>query len=401
MTTYEAKVAAFAPRPFAVASRKSDALDILVRVATVQTYAHVHKMEIEQARRYLADRYARYDDDIAKAFCDYAAKGVSVPATTYLSGWAAELVGQSYADMIKALHPNSVFSQLASLGTSLSFGDAGRIWVPNFAPTIGGAFVAEGEPIPVAQADVGGQFLTRKKMAVIVGFTGELERGSIPAFEGLLRMRIQESTAIVLDSCLLDEEPGTDVRPAGLLYGAATIPSSGTVPGDLEQVAEAVTRGYTRNLVLIVNPAQALSARLGKYNLPLIVSSTVPLGTVIAMDAADFVCAGSDVPRFEIGKEAALHFEDTTPQQITNGGIASPVRSLWQTDTLSLRMVLNVDWCLRRGGGIARTILIQDFTSPASGASDVAHVRSSAAFKPGDRVWVPPVGYYEVTDKTD
>jgi hypothetical protein len=38
---------------------------------------------------------------------------------------------------------------------------------------------------------------------------------------------------------------------------------------------------------------------------------------------------------------------------IHNGGPASPVRSLWQTDSLGLRLILPVTWCMRRPGMVA------------------------------------------------
>jgi hypothetical protein len=41
----------------------------------------------------------------------------------------------------------------------------------------------------------------------------------VPAIEGLLRNAIQEDTAISLDTVLLDSNPATVVRPAGILNG--------------------------------------------------------------------------------------------------------------------------------------------------------------------------------------
>jgi hypothetical protein len=82
-------------------------------------------------------------------------------------------------------------------------------------------------------------------------------------------------------------------------------------------------------------------------------SGTVPPGTIIAVDAADFVVVGGEAPRFEVSDQATLHMEDTDPDPIHNGGPASPVRSLWQTDSLGLRLILPVNWCMRRPGMVA------------------------------------------------
>ena len=61
---------------------------------------------------------------------------------------------------------------------------------------------------------------------------------------------------------------------------------------------------------------------------PVIKSGTVPLGTVICLDAADYVSVTGDNPRFEICDQATLHMEDTAPAHIgtagTPGGCRGP-----------------------------------------------------------------------------
>jgi hypothetical protein len=86
-------------------------------------------------------------------------------------------------------------------------------------------------------------------------------------------------------------------------------------------------------------------------------SGTIPLGTVIVIDAADFVSVGAEAPRFEVSDQATLHMEDTAPAQIVGGASpgtpAFPTTSLWQTDSLALRLILPINWCLRRAGIVA------------------------------------------------
>jgi len=100
--------------------------------------------------------------------------------------------------------------------------------------------------------------------------------------------------------------------------------------------------------------AEVASGNLGGW--PIIDSGTVPLGTVVAIDAADYVSV-ADGPRFEISDQATLHLEDTTPADITTAGtpaVASfPVKSMFQTDSLALRLILPVNWALRRPGVVA------------------------------------------------
>jgi HK97 family phage major capsid protein len=235
----------------------------------------------------------------------------------------------------------------------------------------------------VRQGAFTSQALTPKKMAVITTWTRELSEHSVPAIEGLLRDGVQEDTAISLDSVLLDANPATTVRPAGILNGISGLtPTAGggfaALTGDIKAISGALltgTKGNVRNPVWLMNPQQINSAlyvaapgagvfpyrseiqagQLGGW--PVIDSGTVPLGTVIAIDAADFVAVGGDAPRFEISDQATLHMEDTTPLDIGTPGspatVAAPVKSMWQTDSLALRLILPCNWTIRRAGVVA------------------------------------------------
>jgi hypothetical protein len=75
------------------------------------------------------------------------------------------------------------------------------------------------------------------------------------------------------------------------------------------------------------------------------------------MDAADYVSVTGDGPRFEISDQATLHLEDTSPTDITTTGTppvaAFPVKSMFQTDSLALRLILPINWTIRRPGTVA------------------------------------------------
>ena len=180
---------------------------------------------------------------------------------------------------------------------------------------------------------------------------------------------------------LLDTNPATNIRPAGLRNGVTGLtPTAGggfnALIGDLKALTGAIltaTNGNIRNMVYIMNPAQALSIgfiqppnpsglfpfrdeiNAGRLNgRPLIQSGTVPLGVVICLDAADYVSISGDTPRFEISDQATLHMEDTTPANIGSAGsppvVAAPVQSMFQTDSLALRLILPLNWTMRRVG---------------------------------------------------
>src|SRR4029077_6628427 len=135
--------------------------------------------------------------------------------------------------------------------------------------------------------------------------------------------------------------------------------------GDIKQLSGALltgTLGNVRNPVWLMNPQQVNSAgfaiatgagvfpyrdeisqgRLGGW--PIIQSGTVPAGTVIVIDAADFFSVTGDGPRFETTEQAPLHFVETTPLESSTSGspnvVAAPVKSMFQTDMLALRMIM-------------------------------------------------------------
>ena len=369
-------------RPFNLAPKKIEPLEFLVRAGTVRAMARSLNVSIDDARQKIYG-----DDEATKAICDMTLKAASAPAMTTVVGWAAELVQQIVADLMPALLPSAVYPSLSAQGLKLTFGRNGRIIIPtrSLTPTVAGSFVGEGAPIPVRQAAFSSQTMIPKKMAVISTWTREMDEHSVPAIEGLLREAIQQDTAISIDSVLLDANPATAIRPAGLRNGSVGLtPNADPNPftalvGDLKALTGAIltaTNGNIRNMVFIMNPQQALSIgfiqppnpsglfpfrdeiNAGRLNgRPLITSGTVPIGTVICIDAADFVSINGDTPRFEISDQATLHMEDTAPENIGMAGtpavVAAPVQSMFQTDSLALRLILPMNWAMRRQGVVA------------------------------------------------
>lgn len=363
--------AAAARRPFAAAAKKSEPRDLIVRAAAVNLLAHATGRDVETV---LEQRYAS-DDGTAMVV-----KAAVAGATTTQSGWAAELVNTAMTDFLETLRPISVYPTLAAAGGGrLAFGpNQGAIKIPSRAPTpsIAGSFVGEGAPIPVRRLGLQAITLSPKKMGVISVFSREIARYSTPAIEALVRQEIEADTALTIDTLLLDANAGNAVRPAGLLAGVTALTATAgggnaAILGDLKKLrASFITANAGRNLVLLMNPQQSDSLALtpgpdgtlgwadsilARYQV--ISSTTVPVGRVILIDAADFVSATGDTPEFELSNEATIHMEDTSPQQISAAGtpnvVAAPVQSMFQTAQIALRMLMDVSWAMRRTGMVA------------------------------------------------
>jgi hypothetical protein len=92
---------------------------------------------------------------------------------------------------------------------------------------------------------------------------------------------------------------------------------------------------------------------------PVIQSANVTADMMFLVDAADFVSVTGDTPRFDVSDQAVITMDDTAPAQLGVVGspnvVAAPSRSLWQTDTIGVRMLLDLNWGLRRTGVVAWT----------------------------------------------
>jgi hypothetical protein len=69
----------------------------------------------------------------------------------------------------------------------------------------------------------------------------------------------------------------------------------------------------------------------------------------------ELVSAIDPVPRIQTGTQGAIHMEDTNPAPIVDddGTPAAPTRSLWQSDSIGLRMILQIAWAMRAPAGIS------------------------------------------------
>jgi HK97 family phage major capsid protein/HK97 family phage prohead protease len=356
-------------RLFAIPKKKVEAGDYTFRALACWTKSHANKDPLEKSLREM------YGGDELTGMVLRAAVN---PAMTTVATWAAELVQTSNVDFLDRLMPSSIYAPLAAAGVRYSFGRAGVLRIPVRAntPTVAGNWVGEGAPKPVRRISLSTVSMTPTKMAVISTFTEEMANYSTPSIEGIIRQAMSDDTSEALDSYLIDAVAASAVRPAGLLNGVTPITASAATPAtaamvaDLKALVGAITAaGGGRRVVVIMNPAQALSlafaqtttgdflftnvAEAGnKFGVSFIQSKTCPAGRLIAVDAADFATANGDAPQFAVSTEATLHEEDTTPLALGSTGspntVAAPMRSLFQTDAVAIRLSLYISWVMRR-----------------------------------------------------
>jgi HK97 family phage prohead protease/HK97 family phage major capsid protein len=363
-------------RPFAAPIKKVNPVDYIFRALTVQVKHHNEK----GARTMVDVMKETYGEcDKTYAMMNIITRTATAPARTDTTGWAQELVTIAIGDFFDLLQPVSIYANLSSKGGRFTFGPNGVIAIPtrSSTPTLAGAFVGQGNPIPVKQGAFTAITLTPKKVGVISTFTREISEHSTPSIEQLIRDAIVADTANAIDAVLMDSNAATAIRPAGLGTGLSTqTANAGTdlagVIADIKTMTNALftgTLGNVRSPVWIMPPGYAnnislatlsstgvmpfrdeiAAGRLAGY--PMILSAnTAPSDTIWLMDAADFISATGDTPRFDVSDQAVLHLEDTTPLDITTASVGTTVKSLWQTDSIGIRMLLDINWAMRRTG---------------------------------------------------
>jgi hypothetical protein len=219
--------------------------------------------------------------------------------------------------------------------------------------------------MPVRQLAIGGVTLAPRKFATICTFTREIFEHSIPTIESLVGFVLRDSVGAALDAALFDAVAGDATRPPGLRNGVTTITASTTTPlseAMRKDVAALVggVAGVANNgaIVLIASPPQAAALRLAagpNFPYEIMASSGLAAGFVMAVAANALASAVDTTPRIDVSREALVHQEDTTPLQIAPSAspITFPVRSLWQTDSIGLRLRLEVSWGVRVAGAVA------------------------------------------------
>jgi len=334
----------------------SPASNATIRAVATQVLAHLHRRQTE-----LVVEEAGWSGDRALEAMLHHRAAIS-PATTTATGWAAELAsGNANANFIASLGPaGSAASRLIAAGVQVNLTGLATIdlpW-PTSMPTV--AFVGEGQPIPVGQPVFGGGTVgPAKKMALILAYTNDLSERSLPDAALVITRTLQEAAARSLDSVLFDNQPGSALRPPGLLNGVT--PISATTGGglaaasaDVGKLVGAIADAHGGlSVMLFANPREAVRLPMlssGGLTLPVVPTLALAAGSIVAVESSAFASAFTGTPEIDVTTQSEVHM-DTSPQQIgVSGSPTAPVRSLWQTDSLAARVRVNCAWAMRAPG---------------------------------------------------
>jgi hypothetical protein len=288
-------------------------------------------------------------------------KAATAPATTTTTGWAKELTRVAIYDMIQSITSVSAAAQLIDRGLQLSLDGIGELRVPGrvLSAAAAGQWVAEGAPAPARQLSFTNAILQPRKLSVLMTFTYEQAESS--NIEAIVRQTMGEATGLAIDTQMFSATAGDAAKPPGLFVGVAPVPAATgggalamtTDIGKLFGALAASGGGKTAVIVAATEEAITLKMSVGpQFDIPILASTSLPTGTVAVVEAASFVSGFSPVPTFRVGHEASFHMEDSSPQDITGGtpSPAVPVKSMFQTNAVALKMDFFAAWGLRAAG---------------------------------------------------
>ena len=254
--------------------------------------------------------------------------------------------------------------QLLRRGLVLLFGRNAVISLPTLVCDAShGSFVGEGQPIPVHALSIGAPVtMEPRKLAAITVLTREMLGG--PNVEALVEEAMRRSVGLALDARLFGSDAADDIAPAGLRNGVVALTASADTDAYNAMLADigallAAVGPVGSDVVLVANTVRAkmMPAMARGGVLPVVLGSpSVAAADLIAISVDGLAAALGGEIEVLASKGATLHM-DTAPLAIgavgTPAVVAAPTRSVFQTDSVAMRLRLPVTWALRDPRSIA------------------------------------------------
>ncbi|MDX0775212.1 phage major capsid protein [Sinorhizobium medicae] len=267
------------------------------------------------------------------------------PAMLSVPTWAAELATSAVGSFILGLASNvRAFPTIASRAHGFEIS-------ANFRPLTLDAsavavFVAEGDAIGTCEARFLASTLKPYSVKSLTEFTEEmLERSDI---EMLMKQLLGDAIGSALEQQFFSATAGTTAAPPGILNGVTATAAGASFAEDARALVDVI--GDPADVVFVVAPGRLISLSaemdLGAFAAPVLASSGVAADQLVAVDCDDLAVGLGGVSH-KVGIESTIHEANPALPISTPGTpatVASPMRSLWQTDVISLKSVLSVSW---------------------------------------------------------
>ena len=327
--------------------------NLFTRLLTARVIANLHRCSVMDVAR------AMWPNDRSLATM-LVLRATSAPATTTTSGWAAELVTKVMFDAVTALAPATCAINIMGDGLVATWGHYGAIAVPSFTASASNAgFVAEGSPIPVRQFVDAAVQINPYKVASISVMSRELVEGSNA--EVLITDALVRSAGMAIDAAFFDNVASSAARPAGIRNGVSTLtPSANADPfgaafEDIFNLIGAVGSVGGKGPFYVVGSAGRAAGMAGRFVTSAIVipaASSAVGNDLVAVAPQAIASAFSVDPEVDVVNAGSLVM-DTAPGSMDSTGASH--RSVYQTDSVAIKVRWPVSWMVRASGGVAWT----------------------------------------------
>jgi hypothetical protein len=272
---------------------------------------------------------------------------------------------QNIVGMYRSIAPKSIALRLFGHGVSVDLTGLGTVTIPaaTNAPLL--PFVAEGAPGPVVMLpDATFTVGPVRKILVLASVTRELDQASPQGAVNIISTILADAVAKSLDAIAFGAAAGSATAPPGLLYNVTPLTASAltdpfdAVAEDLGALAAAIGNAGvdTNDIVFVAGPKQATVIKFfagALFDAP-VYSSIALAGKVAAFAGPALAAAYADLPQIETTREAAMHYEDTTPLNIGTPGtpptVAAPTYSAFQKELIAIRVRGRAAWGVHPGG---------------------------------------------------
>lgn len=328
--------------------------NLCTRMLTTKALASLWRVRAEDAANVI------YPND--RSLLQLIERAASAPATTFTPGWAADLVAKTVADTVEALGAASGTADVLKQALTLDWNGTGLISAPGFvASASNSGFVKEGDPIPVRQLTSGAALLNPYKLATIAALTREMVESSNA--EALISDSLVRSTGLALDAAFFDSNAAVaNTRPAGIRNGISALTASANADlyeafaEDVSNLISAVSAVGGKGPFAIVTGAGRATTMAMHYQSQMlpnvtIISSSAVGADLVAIATKGIVAAISADPDVETANAAALVMQDASPG--TPGQTPGPERSLYQTESVAVKVRWPVSWALRDSRAVA------------------------------------------------
>jgi hypothetical protein len=188
---------------------------------------------------------------------------------------------------------------------------------------------------------------------------------------------LREGAARSLDKAIFSATAASALRPAGILFGVTPIAATANAPltlnievvgADLENLVNPlVDAGGGRHVMIMMAPGKAIAlttvapglALLRDLGAEIVGVPTMPNAQLIAVEAMGFASSFGPDATIETTIHAEIHLEDTAPADIGTVGtpdvVAAPTKSMFQTQSVALKLELPCAWAMR-APGLVQTI---------------------------------------------